>query len=417
MVDMDDDLPHKTSIADSTGWTAEMVESADAIPHDIWDTCAGNQNPLLSHAFFSALENSQSACADTGWIPRHLVLRDHSEQICGILPLYLKTHSYGEYVFDHSWADAWRRAGGQYYPKAQSGIPFSPVPGQRLLIDPSLPAEQARDAAAVLAKACLGCVDQLGLSSAHITFLSKDEHDALTLTSPDASPNASPDTPAGEWISRIGMQFHWHNNSYQDFDDFLSRLASRKRKSIRRERRDIANAGVRLVQKQGDDLTAADWDQFYSFYLATIDRKWGGAYLTRDFFDQIHNSMRDHILLVIASHDGDPVAGAINFIGQDTLYGRNWGSLVDIPFLHFETCYYQAIDFAIANGLARVEAGAQGLHKVQRGYEPVYTYSVHHMNNVSFQDAVRDFTAREASQIERERQELLTWLPYKNSAL
>jgi predicted N-acyltransferase len=360
MVDMDDDLPHKTHIADSTGWTAEMVESADTIPHDIWDICAGNQNPLLSHAFFSALENSQSACADTGWIPRHLVLRDHSEQICGILPLYLKTHSYGEYVFDHSWADAWRRAGGQYYPKAQSGIPFSPVPGQRLLIDPSLPAEQARDAAAVLARACLGCVDQLGLSSAHITFLSKDEHDALTLTSPDAAP----DTPSGEWISRIGMQFHWHNKSYQDFDDFLSRLASRKRKSIRRERRDIANAGVQLVQKQGDDLTTGDWDQFYRFYLATIDRKWGGAYLTRDFFDQIHNSMRDHILLVIASHDGDPVAGAINFIGQDTLYGRNWGSLVDIPFLHFETCYYQAIDFAITNGLARVEAGAQGLHKV-----------------------------------------------------
>ncbi|MGB2166669.1 MAG: GNAT family N-acetyltransferase, partial [Candidatus Puniceispirillales bacterium] len=169
-----------------------------------------------------------------------------------------------------------------------------------------------------------------------------------------------------------------------------------------------------LVQKRGDDLTTADWDQFYQFYLATIDRKWGGAYLTRDFFDQIHHTMRQHILLVMASHDGNQVAGAINFIGQDTLYGRNWGSVIDIPFLHFETCYYQAIDFAIAHGLARVEAGAQGLHKVQRGYEPVLTYSVHHMNNDSFRDAVRDFTEREAKQIDRERQELLTWLPYKH---
>ena len=318
----------------------------------------------------------------------------------------MKTHSYGEYVFDHSWADAWRRAGGQYYPKAQSGIPFTPVPGRRLLIDPKLNLDEANQAARMLAEACISCVEQLGLSSAHITFLSSEEHDALTL-----SP-AHDDTR--RWISRKGMQFHWHNKNYRHFDDFLERLASRKRKSIRRERRDIANAGVQLVQKRGDDLTTADWDQFYQFYLATIDRKWGGAYLTRDFFDQIHHTMRQHILLVMASHDGDQVAGAINFIGQDTLYGRNWGSVIDIPFLHFETCYYQAIDFAIAHGLARVEAGAQGLHKVQRGYEPVLTYSVHHINNDSFRDAVRDFTEREAKQIDRERQELLTWLPYKH---
>ncbi len=406
MVDMDDDYQHKDRIADSTGWIAEMVESANAIPAEIWNRCAGDENPLLSHAFFSALETSQSASTETGWIARHLVLKDHNGQICGILPLYLKTHSYGEYVFDHSWADAWQRAGGQYYPKAQSGIPFTPVPGRRLLIDPMLAPEQASHATRMLAEACLGCVEQLGLSSAHITFLSRDEHDALTLS---ASNNET-----GRWISRKGMQFHWYNKNYHHFDDFLECLASRKRKSIRRERRNIANAGVQLVQKQGDDLTTADWDQFYQFYLATIDRKWGGAYLTRDFFDQIHHTMHEHILLVMASQDGNQIAGAINFIGQDTLYGRNWGSIVDIPFLHFETCYYQAIDFAIAHKLDRVEAGAQGLHKVQRGYQPVLTYSVHHMNNDKFQDAVKDFTEREAKQVKRERRELLTWLPYKH---
>ena len=406
MVVMDDDYPQKDRLAVSTGWIAEMVESANAVPADIWNRCAGDQNPLLSHSFFSALETSQSASAETGWNARHIILKDSNAQICGILPLYLKTHSYGEYVFDHSWADAWRRAGGQYYPKAQSGIPFTPVPGRRLLIDPKLSPDEASHAARMLAEACISCIEQIGLSSAHITFLSREEHDALTL-----SP-AHDDTR--RWISRKGMQFHWHNKNYRHFDDFLERLASRKRKSIRRERRDIANAGVQLVQKRGDDLTTADWDQFYQFYLATIDRKWGGAYLTRDFFDQIHHTMRQHILLVMASHDGNQVAGAINFIGQDTLYGRNWGSVIDIPFLHFETCYYQAIDFAIAHGLARVEAGAQGLHKVQRGYEPVLTYSVHHMNNDSFRDAVRDFTEREAKQIDRERQELLTWLPYKH---
>lgn len=405
MVGMDDDLYQHDGTADTTRWTAEMVESADDIGSGIWNRCAGDQNPLLSHAFFSALEASKSACSETGWIPRHLVLKNNDDQICAILPLYLKTHSYGEYVFDHGWAEAWGRAGGQYYPKAQSGIPFTPVPGQRLLIDPSLSDTQTSQAKILLAEACLNCMDQLNLSSAHITFLSKDEHDALT-----AHPSKA---TSRHWISRQGMQFHWKNKDYQDFDNFLASMSSRKRKGIRRERRDIANAGVSLVQKQGNDLSAADWDRFYQFYLSTIDRKWGGAYLTRDFFDQIHQTMRQHILLVLASQDGQTVAGAINFIGKDTLYGRNWGSIVDIPFLHFETCYYQAIDFAIANSLARVEAGAQGLHKVQRGYEPVLTYSVHHMNNDKFHDAVADFTVKEARHIERERQELLTWLPYK----
>ena len=414
---MDDDLPSRNSNAKpgsgatrsgASGWTAEMVETASAISSDIWDKCAGGENPLLKHAFFKALEDSRSACEATGWIPRHLILKNNSGQICAIMPLYLKTHSYGEYVFDHSWADAWRRAGGQYYPKAQGGIPFTPVPGQRLLVDPSLTAEQARDARHLLAEACLGCVEQLNLSSAHITFLSKAEHDALTQKTAAGT--------SGRWISRLGLQFHWHNQSYTSFDDFLARMASRKRKSLRRERRDIANAGVSFAQKQGDDQTVKDWDDFYRFYLSTIDRKWGSAYLTRDFFDQIHQTMRDHILLVMASKDDGAVAGAINFIGQDTLYGRNWGSMIDIPFLHFETCYYQAIDYAISHGLARVEAGAQGLHKVQRGYAPVLTYSAHYMNNDQFNDAVADFTAREAKQVEREMHELLSWLPYKGES-
>jgi len=329
------------------------------------------------------------------------VLKDQTGKIVGVLPLYLKSHSYGEYVFDHAWADAWARAGGQYYPKAQIGIPFTPVPGRRLLVDPDLDMVTKPRAETALAEAALASASQLGLSSVHMTFLTKDEHDHLTTPQQSA------------WISREGMQFHWHNRGYDDFEDFLSTLSSRKRKAIKRERRDISDAGLSFDLLRGEDLKTHHWDAFYDFYLATIDRKWGGAYLTRGFFDHIHQTMREHILLVIANHEGKPVAGAINFVGKDTLYGRNWGSIVDIPFLHFETCYYQAISYAIANGLKKVEAGAQGLHKVQRGYEPVPTYSVHHMTDPGFHNAVKDFTVKEARHVARERQELIGWMPYK----
>ena len=407
MVVMDDDLtPSNPALSDSAnspnlGWTAEMVISTSAIPAKHWNRCAGSGEPLISHAFFTALEESGSASNSSGWAPRHLVLKDQTGKIVGVLPLYLKSHSYGEYVFDHAWADAWARAGGQYYPKAQIGIPFTPVPGRRLLVDPDLDMVTKPRAETALAEAALASASQLGLSSVHMTFLTKDEHDHLTTPQQSA------------WISREGMQFHWHNRGYDDFEDFLSTLSSRKRKAIKRERRDISDAGLSFDLLRGEDLKTHHWDAFYDFYLATIDRKWGGAYLTRGFFDHIHQTMREHILLVIANHEGKPVAGAINFVGKDTLYGRNWGSIVDIPFLHFETCYYQAISYAIANGLKKVEAGAQGLHKVQRGYEPVPTYSVHHMTDPGFHNAVKDFTAKEARHVARERQELIGWMPYK----
>jgi predicted N-acyltransferase len=407
MVVMDDDLtPSNPALSDSAnspnlGWTAEMVNSISAIPEKHWDRCAGSGEPLISHAFFTALEESGSASNSSGWAPRHLVLKDQTGKIVGVLPLYLKSHSYGEYVFDHAWADAWARAGGQYYPKAQIGIPFTPVPGRRLLVDPDLDMVTKPRAETALAEAVLASASQLGLSSVHMTFLTKDEHDHLTTPQQSA------------WISREGMQFHWHNRGYDDFEDFLSTLSSRKRKAIKRERRDISDAGLSFDLLRGEDLKTHHWDAFYDFYLATIDRKWGGAYLTRGFFDHIHQTMREHILLVIANHEGKPVAGAINFVGKDTLYGRNWGSIVDIPFLHFETCYYQAISYAIANGLKKVEAGAQGLHKVQRGYEPVPTYSVHHMTDPGFHNAVKDFTVKEARHVARERQELIGWMPYK----
>ena len=407
MVVMDDDLtPSNPALSDSAnspnlGWTAEMVNSTSAIPAKHWNRCAGSGEPLISHAFFTALEESGSASNSSGWAPRHLVLKDQTGKIVGVLPLYLKSHSYGEYVFDHAWADAWARAGGQYYPKAQIGIPFTPVPGRRLLVDPDLDMVTKPRAETALAEAALASASQLGLSSVHMTFLTKDEHDHLTTPQQSA------------WISREGMQFHWHNRGYDDFEDFLSTLSSRKRKAIKRERRDISDAGLSFDLLRGEDLKTHHWDAFYDFYLATIDRKWGGAYLTRGFFDHIHQTMREHILLVIANHEGKPVAGAINFVGKDTLYGRNWGSIVDIPFLHFETCYYQAISYAIANGLKKVEAGAQGLHKVQRGYEPVPTYSVHHMTDTGFHNAVKDFTVKEARHVARERQELIGWMPYK----
>ena len=398
---MDDDRTTANNTPDMTDrsddkWTVTLHQSINEISAEDWDRCAGQDNPLQSHDLLRAMEESGSAIAETGWIPRHLSLSRNDGRVAGVMPFYVKTHSYGEYVFDHAWANAWARAGGDYYPKGQSAIPFTPVPGQRLLTDPDAPLS----AQLALAEGIIEAGAAMELSSLHITFLSESEANMLTAS-------------GRGWIKRRGMQFHWHNRQYRDFDDFLDTMASRKRKTMRRERRSLAEQGVTFRQLSGDDLSPADWDKFYAFYLATIEKKWGGAYLTREFFDTIHTTMADRILLIMAEQDGDTIAGALNFIGRDVLYGRNWGSRVDLPFLHFETCYYQAIDAAIERGLARVEAGAQGLHKVQRGYEPVDTWSSHYLYHDGFADAIRRYTAQEAAQIDREAEELRNWMPFR----
>lgn len=380
-----------------TDWQITLHEHIADIGPDDWGRCAGLDNPLNGYDFLHALEASGSATAETGWMPRHISLTDDNGYIHGVMPLYVKSHSYGEYVFDHSWANAWHRAGGEYYPKAQVAIPFSPVPGRRLMLDPSV--SDPDMAFSALAGGAINAVDAMQLSSLHITFLTKDEASKLT----------NEDT---RWIMRQGLQFHWQNNGFATFDDFLGLMASRKRKTIRRERRDAQN-GLIFHQLTGDDLKPRHWDDFYQFYLATVDKKWGASYLTRDFFDIISQTMADQILLVMAEEDGNMIAGALNFIGKDTLYGRNWGCTKEHPFLHFETCYYQAIDFAIKRGLSTVEAGAQGLHKVQRGYAPAITYSAHYIPHPDFARAISEFTRKEIKHTNREAEELRGWSPYR----
>lgn len=343
------------------------------IAADDWDACAGDDNPFVSHAFLSALEESGSASARTGWLPQHAVLRDDTGAIVGIAPLYAKSHSYGEYVFDHGWADAFERAGGRYYPKLQCAVPFSPVPGPRLLAR----TPTHRDA---LVSALIRTGEDLDVSSVHVTFCSGDEQDALG---------------AQGFLKRLGMQFHWSNAGYGTFDDFLGTLASRKRKLVRKERARAAD-GLRIRPLRGAEITARHWDAFHRFYLATVDKRWGQAYLTRRFWPLLGERLRDRVVLMWAEEaDGTPVAGALNLVGRDALHGRNWGAAREVPFLHFELCYYQAIEFAIAHGIRRVEAGAQGQHKVSRGYLPVPTHSAHWIAHAGLRDAVEAFLARE----------------------
>ena len=342
-----------------------------------WDACAGPDNPFVSHAFLSALEESGSACARTGWLPQHLVLTDAGGTVLGCAPAYLKSHSYGEYVFDHGWAAAYERAGGQYYPKLQVAVPFTPVPGPRLLVRPGPGAARA---AAALAEGLTKIAAKLGVVTVHVTFPREGEWRLLG--------------EAG-WLQRTGQQYHWENRGYRDFDDFLAALASRKRKAIRKERQAVAAAGVTVRALTGADLRPAHWDAFFDFYTSTSDRKWGHPYLTRRFFTLLGERMADRVVLVFAEHEGRRVAGALNLIGGDTLYGRNWGCAGHFRFLHFEACYYQAIAFAIARGLKRVEAGAQGEHKIQRGYLPTPTYSAHLIRDRALKRAVADFLDHE----------------------
>jgi hypothetical protein len=376
---------------------------AEIAPQD-WDRCAlwagpdaaldaEPHNPFLSHAFLSALEDSGSVGARSGWTGAHLVCEDDAGRVAGVAPLYLKAHSQGEYVFDHAWADAYHRAGGRYYPKLQSAVPFTPATGRRLLAAPGPDAVAVEQA---LLSAMITLRDQTRASSAHITFLTEREWRGADET----------------WLRRLDIQYHWLNRGYGSYDDFLATLQSRKRKALKRERRDAVAADITIERLTGAALTEAVWDDFFAFYMDTGSRKWGRPYLTRAFFSLVGERMADRIMLVVASRAGRRIAGAINFAGDRTLYGRNWGAIEEHPFLHFEVCYHQAIDHAIAKGLACVEAGAQGEHKLARGYEPVLTRSLHSMAHPGLQRAVADFLKHEMDHITQVQSELAKELPF-----
>ena len=352
-------------------------------------------NPFVSHEFLYSLEASQSVGGRSGWQPRHLLAEDATGELVGVVPCYVKMHSRGEYVFDHSWAEAFERAGGSYYPKLQVAVPFTPVTGPRLLARAGLETEAVRRA---LADALVEITTASELSSAHVTFLTKDEWQTLD---------------ERNFLRRTDQQFHWENADYNSFDDFLAALASRKRKTIRRERKEALSAGIDVCWLTGSDLTESIWDAFFTFYMETGSRKWGRPYLTREFFSVAGEKMRDRILLVMARRKGRWIAGAINFIGADTLYGRNWGAIEHHPFLHFELCYYQAIEYAIAHRLRWVEAGAQGEHKLARGYLPHTTYSAHFIANPDLRRAIADYLARERVYVRAAAEELAAAAPFR----
>jgi hypothetical protein len=373
-----------------------LHRSIAEIPALEWDACAGDANPFVSHAFLLALEESGSTGGRSGWLPQHAALRDGGGRLLGCAPCYAKAHSYGEYVFDHGWADALERAGGRYYPKLQVASPFSPVPGPRLLLRPD-----AGIGVAALAQGLTQACRQMDLSSVHVTFCEPAEWQALG--------------EAG-WLQRIGTQFHWSNAGYGCFEDFLGALSSRKRKQIRRERRDAEASGFVLKTLRGHEITPRHWEAFHRFYMSTTDKKWGrSAYLKKAFWPLLGERLGARVVLMVAEQDGVPVAGALNLLGRDALYGRNWGCLVDAPFLHFELCYYRAIDFAIEHRLPRVEAGAQGEHKIQRGYLPVPTFSAHWIAHAGLRHAVSDFLDRERPAMLQEMDALATLSPFRKA--
>ncbi|WP_151720633.1 GNAT family N-acetyltransferase [Gemmobacter serpentinus] len=376
-----------------TGLTASFTDSFAAIPELAWDALARRGDPFTSHRFLRALETSGSIGPGTGW-EAHPLLIHEGDRLIAAAPLFAKSHSQGEYIFDHGWAEAYERAGGHYYPKLQIAVPFTPVTGPRLL---TLPGFENTGRAALIETA-VALAEQNKLSSLHLTFCTAEEAEAGA---------------ALGLLPRSSQQFHWFNDGYHSYDDFLSSLASRKRKALRRER-EIANGhGLQIVSLTGDAILPAHWDAFWAFYQDTGARKWGQPYLTRAFFDALHDNMRNDILLVLALDEGRPVAGALNFIGTDCLYGRYWGCIADYPSLHFELCYHRAIDWAIAHGLRRVEAGAQGEHKLARGYLPVETHSLHWLRDPGFARAVADFLARERAAVDEEIEVLTSYGPFR----
>ncbi|HLH91775.1 MAG TPA: GNAT family N-acetyltransferase [Xanthobacteraceae bacterium] len=389
----------------SDGLRINVLPSIADIPAGTWDSCANPgaaegacavpYNPFISHAFLSSLELSGSAVTRTGWAPQHLAVEDENGQVIGVTPCYLKSHSRGEYVFDRGWAEAYERAGGDYYPKLQVSVPFTPATGRRLL---AAPGQRSHEAEVALAQGLVELTKLREASSAHVTFMPEREWHFL-----------------GErgFLKRTDQQFHWENAGYSTFDDFLDALAARKRKVMKRERRDALANGIEVQWLTGSDLTEAVWDAFFDFYMETGSRKWGRPYLTREFYSIVGEKMADRILLVMARRAGRYIAGAINFIGSETLFGRHWGAIEHHPFLHFELCYYQAVEFAIAKKMSRVEAGAQGEHKIARGYMPTTTYSAHYIENPSLRRAIADYLVRERAYVEAAGRELGELAPFR----
>ncbi|WP_412033251.1 GNAT family N-acetyltransferase [Nitratireductor aquimarinus] len=373
------------------------------MPASDWEALAGAgpqaagapYNPFVSHAFLSSLEESGCAVRESGWLGQHLFLRSEDGALLGAVPCYLKSHSQGEYVFDHGWADAFERAGGHYYPKLQVSVPFTPATGPRLLVRDGIAPDAVRHA---LAEGLKTLTDKLGVSSVHVTFARDEDIAALD----DAG-----------FLLRTDQQFHFFNRGYENYDDFLGTLASRKRKALKKERRTALENGIEIEWLTGAGLTEAVWDDFFAFYLDTGSRKWGRPYLNRRFFSLIGERMADDILLVMARREGRYIAGAINFIGSDTLFGRNWGCIEHHPFLHFEVCYHQAIEFAIARGLSTVEAGAQGQHKLARGYEPVTTRSAHYIPHPGLRRAVAQYLELERRDVAEINRVLETHTPFR----
>ena len=386
-------------MSDESEAIIEVVSGIAEVSATEWDACAiphpSTANPFISHAFLKALEDAGTVAPRTGWQPQHLVLRGPGGGIDGVMPLYAKSHSKGEYVFDYGWADAFERAGGAYYPKLVCAVPFTPVPGRRLLARPGSGEAERRQ---LLAAGAVQMADELSLSSVHVNFTTEEEWDALAQMG---------------FLKRTDQQFHWHNDGYDTFDGFLETLASRKRKAIRKERRDALTAGLEIRLLRGAEISEADWDAFYDFYMDTGSRKWGRPYLNRTFFSLLGERMAEHCLLIMVTRGGKRIAGALNLIGGDCLYGRYWGCIEHHPCLHFEVCYYQSIEFAIQHKLARVEAGAQGEHKLARGYLPSATYSAHYIRNPSFRRAVESYLEGERRHVAHAREVLAEYGPYR----
>ncbi len=382
-------------------WTLETIDSLEHISAQEWDRCALSNNvvdnPFITYGFLSSLEQSGSATKETGWYPQHLILKNAKGLVEAVAPAYVKNHSRGEYVFDHSWADAFTRAGGQYYPKLQLSVPFTPATGPRFLIADQNKVDTAFTA---LSSGVQSLCAKFNLSSAHATFINEKSWHRL-----------------GEinWLRRTDTQFHWHNNGYETFDDFLGELSSRKRKNIRKERRISQESGVEFELLSGAETTKEHWDVFFTFYQNTGAKKWGTPYLTRSFFDLTSRAMPDHILLILVKSQGRYIAGALNFIGRNTLYGRYWGAIEEHPCLHFETCYYQAMEYAIKNKIEFVEAGAQGPHKLARGYVPVTTFSAHYIAHREFSQAIEKYLNHERSLVAEDNQVLSEHSPFKKS--